>query len=101
MELLTALAISYPKLFIACCRALLSVAVLFGLLGLRLDRIGHRIERVSNRAGIAPPDLMAAFPWWLRMFVPESFGGWVYLGTWVCLGVCMIQLGKWGKKFGQ
>lgn len=92
------LLLSYPGMFNAAGRALFSLACILGLLGLRFDRIGDKIERASARAGITPPDFLATLPWWLRMVVPETGGGWILLAGLALIGVWLAHLGKWAKK---
>ena len=53
---------------------------------------------MSARAGIVPPDFLAALPWWLRMMVPETVGGWIALGVLALSGIWLAHLGKWAKK---
>lgn len=92
------LLLSYPRAFNAVGGALFSLAGLLAVLGLRLDRIGGKVERMSARAGIVPPDFLAALPWWLRMMVPETVGGWITLGVLALSGIWLAHLGKWAKK---
>lgn len=92
------LLVSYPAAFSAVGRALFSLAGLLAVLGLRLDRIAWRVERISTRTGIAPPDFLAALPWWLRMVIPETVGGWIALAVLALSGIWLAHLSKWAKK---
>ncbi|MDP9907942.1 hypothetical protein J2W27_000035 [Variovorax boronicumulans] len=92
------LLLSYPGAFNAVGRALFSLAGLLAVLGLRLDRIGGKVERMSARVGIVPPDFLAVLPWWLRMVVPETVSGWVLLAGLALMGIWLAHIGKWAKK---
>ncbi|MCY1237107.1 hypothetical protein D9M72_497900 [compost metagenome] len=92
------LLLSHPGAFRAVGRALFSLAGILGLLGLRLDRVAGKVERASVRAGITPPDFLAALPWWLRMVIPETASGWILLAGLALLGIWLAHIGKWAKK---
>lgn len=78
---------------------------LFGLgsvmvvLGLRVDRIGRRVARIFGQHGLEAPDVMSAFPWWLRMLTPEEAGDWIFVVLILIIGCCLLYVGKWAKKF--
>jgi len=92
------LLLSYPGMFNVAGRALFSLAGLLAVLGLRLDRLGGKVERVSVRAGIVPPDFLTALPWWLRMVVPETVSGWILLALIALLGIWLAHMGKWARR---
>ncbi len=71
------------------------------LLGLRTGRLLSKVGRVFGRAGVEPPaDLLAAWPWWLRLFVPESLAGYIFAVVLLVLGLLVINAGKWAKRAG-
>ena len=97
-EWLWSLLFAYPRAFIFVGRALFSLGAAMTVLGLRFGKLGDKLERISARANVAPPDVMAGLPWWLRLFVPETTGGWVGIGLIVATGICMALAGRWAKK---
>lgn len=92
------LLMSYPGVFNVSGKMLFSLAGILALLGLRLDRLSGKLERVSARTGISTPDTLAAFPWWLRMAIPETFPGWILLVALALLGIWLALMGKRAKK---
>lgn len=98
-EWLFGLLLKHPRAFIFCGRGMVSLAGAMAVLGLRFDKLGHKLERLSTRAGVAPPDFLAGLPWWLRLFVPETVSGWTGVGLIAALGVSMALAGRWANKF--
>lgn len=98
LEWFYGLLLSHPAAVNWIGRAIFSLAGVLAVLGLRLDRIGSRVERFSARAGIVPPDFFAALPWWLRIAIPETASGWFLLAGLAVLGIWLAHLGKWAKK---
>jgi hypothetical protein len=97
-ELVLEWAITSPSASITFGRFLFYFGGTLGLLGLRLDRLGDKFERISSRAGVAMPDILAALPRWLRIVIPESAFGWIAVVVCLALGVYLVHLGKWAKK---
>lgn len=95
---LLSLAARSPAGMIALGRAIFSIAGVLAVLGMRFDRLAHRVERMSAKVGIVSPDVLAALPWWLRAFVPESPLGWIGVGLLCAVGIALVQLGKWARK---
>ncbi|MPZ46458.1 MAG: hypothetical protein GEV05_24340 [Betaproteobacteria bacterium] len=84
----------HPKLIIAAGGFLTTACLLFGGLGLRLLRAGNKIERrVGDVIGTAP-DLLAGIPSWLRIWIPETVMGWVFLVVVAGYGAYLVWLGK-------
>ncbi|MDM0118917.1 hypothetical protein [Variovorax arabinosiphilus] len=100
-EWLLGLLLTRPRLFIFCGRALFALASAMAVLGWRFDKLGHKVERLSARAGVAPPDFMAGLPWWLRLFVPETTSGWIGIALLALAGISMALAGKWARKIHQ
>ncbi|MCU4118874.1 hypothetical protein [Variovorax sp. N23] len=100
-EWLLGLLLRHPGAFSFCGRALFALASAMAVLGWRFDKLGHKIERISARAGVVPPDIMSGLPWWLRLFVPETTSGWIGLGLLAACGISMAMAGKWAKKLQQ
>jgi hypothetical protein len=98
-EWLFGLLLAHPKAFIAVGRTLFSIAGVFALLGLRLDRIEARIGRVAERTHTPAPDIYAGLPSWLRMWIPETEIGWVLVLMLAAVGFAMARAGKWVKRF--
>lgn len=98
LEWFFSLLLSYPSAFNVVGRALLALSALFAVLGLRLDRIGGKVERMSARVGIVPPDIMATLPWWLRMVIPDSPLSWLLLAACALFGIWLAKMGKWANK---
>lgn len=98
-EWLLGLLLKHPRAFIFCGRGLVSLTGAMAVLGLRFDKLGHKLECISARAGVVPPDFMAGLPWWLRLFVPETTSGWIGLGLLAATGIAMALAGRWAKKF--
>ncbi|MCR8956962.1 hypothetical protein M0765_004180 [Variovorax sp. S2] len=92
------LLMSYPGAFNLIGKALFSLAGILALLGLRLDRLSGKLERIFARAGVSTPDALAAFPWWLRMAIPETILGWILLVALALLGIWFALMGKRAKK---
>lgn len=90
--------LNYPWVATSLGSGLFSLGGLMFVLGLRVDKIGRRIGRVFGRHGLETPDVMAAFPWWLRMLTPESAGDWVLVALILAVGACLLYLGKWARK---
>lgn len=97
-EWLLGLLLRRPRLFMVCGRALFTLASAMAVLGWRFDKLGHKVERISARASVAPPDIMMGLPWWLRLFVPETTSGWIGIGLLAACGISMVMAGKWARK---
>lgn len=93
--------LTHPKAFIFFGCGLVSLASVMAVLGLRFDKLGHRLERLSTRSGVAAPDFMAGLPWWFRIFVPETTSGWIGVGLLACTGILMALACKWATKLHQ
>lgn len=97
-ELVLGLVVTSPNASIAAGRLLFYLGGALGLLGLRLDRLGDKVERISSRVGVAMPDVLAALPIWLRILVPESAFGWIAVVGCLALGFYLVHIGKWAIK---
>lgn len=95
---LLGLLVVYPRAFIAIGRVLSALTGILALLGLRLDRVADRIAREAARAHLEAPDVLAGFPWWLRMAIPETAVGWAALVALLVSSVSLLHLGKWARK---
>ena len=100
-EWLLGLLLMRPGLFIFCGRALFALASAMAVLGWRFDKLGHKVERISGRAGVVSPDIMSGLPWWLRLLVPETTSGWIGVALLAAVGISMALAGKWAKKLQQ
>lgn len=100
-EWLLGLLLTRPRLFIFCGRALFAFASAMAVLGWRFDKVGHKVERISGRAGVVPPDIMSGLPWWLRLLVPETTSGWIGVALLAAVGIAMALAGRWAKKLHQ
>jgi hypothetical protein len=90
--------LAYPWVSITAGRGLITLAGLMGILGLRVDRLERRLARVFDRYGVETPDVMAGFPWWLRMLTPETTAGWIGVALVLVTGFYLVYLGKWAKR---
>lgn len=100
MNLAGILALYCPGCALAAGRAMISLGGLMLLLGLRVDMLGARVARVFGRAGIEQTvDVLATWPWWLRLLVPESPGGYVVALLWIGLGLWLIRAAAWARQF--
>lgn len=90
--------LSHPWIATILGQGLFSLGGLMVLLGLRVGRIGRRITHIFERHGLEAPDVMSAFPWWLRMLAPESAGGWIVTALVLATGAYLMYFGKWAKK---
>lgn len=91
--------LAYPWALIVIGRAMFALGGVLTLLGLRVGRAGRRIARVFERIGTEAPDVTAGFPWWLRMWIPETAEGWLGVALLLCIGAYFVYMGKWAKKF--
>jgi hypothetical protein len=87
-----------PWIATALGNGLYALGGLMALQGIRVSRIGRRITRVFDRHGLEAPDLMAGFPWWLRMLTPETTWDWIVVAIALASGAYLMYFGKWAKK---
>ena len=90
--------LSRPWIATALGQALFSLGGVMVVLGLRVGRIGRRVARIFNQHGLEAPDVMSAFPWWLRMLTPETTGQWIFVALIFASGAYLIYFGKWARK---
>ncbi|OGQ57652.1 MAG: hypothetical protein A3J24_09385 [Deltaproteobacteria bacterium RIFCSPLOWO2_02_FULL_53_8] len=91
--------LTHPGALIAAGRGLFALGGLMALLGFRFSRLGTRVTRVFERHGVEPPDLTSGLPWWLRLLIPETTSGWIFVVIVLTTGICLVQVGKWARKF--
>jgi hypothetical protein len=81
---------SYPGLARALGRFLVYASGTLALLGLRFDKLFHRLEA----RGIARPTLETILPGWLYWAVPESAFGWFLLAVVAVGGFLLARTAK-------
>ena len=79
-------------------KALYGLGGFMAFQGLRVSRVGRRITGVFDRHGLEAPDVMAGFPWWLRMLTPETTGDWIVVAVVLATGAYLMYFGKWARK---
>lgn len=90
--------LNQPWIFTALGQALVGLGGAMAVLGVRVGRLGRRVERIFGRHGLEAPDVMSAFPWWMRMLTPETTGEWIVVVLVLAIGAYLIYFGKWAKK---
>ncbi|MDI1267877.1 MAG: hypothetical protein PSV40_02080 [Polaromonas sp.] len=91
--------LSHPWMPTALGRGFLALGFLMALQGLRVARIDRRIARIFDRVGLEEPDVMSAWPWWLRLLTPETTGDWIVVAVVLICGFNLALLGKWARKY--
>lgn len=101
MNWLRVLALQCPPCSLTIGGFFVGIAGTMLVLGLRTGRLLSRISRTFARLGLEPPaDVLAAWPWWLRLLVPESVFGYLVAAALFGIGLWLIYLGKWAKRVG-
>lgn len=75
MEWLLSIVLSNPSATRWVARAVVTACCVLAVMGLRVDRLAGRLDRV----GAALPPLDQILPMWIAAFVPESGPGWLAL----------------------
>lgn len=89
-------AIGHPGVLRWSGRAILSVCLALGLMGLRFDRVEAR----AARRGVAVPNLVDMLPAWMSWAVPETPPGWFCIVAVAIGGVALARLGRRLEKLG-